>query len=174
MNKLIKIKKFNLSTLELDSIPAPRIKPIESLKDNLNDKGWRLPRNIDQKLTDSLPNHPAYTRLIDSINPILAEGYVILVVSQDRGYCNSGRKIITIPTWVIKKNNLQEITWYISHELAHAYDKCLHLHGKEFMNWLIKICPSDSIHFELGYKPRNAKAAGIGQSKVDMFKLLEL
>lgn len=89
------------------------------------------------------------------------EGWRFYVVNQTRGRCYAdAKKVITIPTWVYRKSQ-KKIIWYISHELAHAYDECKHSHGPEFMEWLKKICPSDCIHYELEYKPRNAASAGI-------------
>lgn len=102
---------------------------------------------------------------------ILSEGWKIYTVDQSRGRCYGGDKVITIPVWAIRKS-LDYRTWYIAHELAHAYDKCIHGHGPEFMEWLKKICPANSIHRELGYKPRNARAAGIKKpGEIDPFDL---
>lgn len=86
-------------------------------------------------------------------------------VSQTRGYCLYRERVITIPTWVININKTPDITkkiWYIAHEIAHALTSPKHKpHGPEFMENLKLVCPPDCIHHELGYKPRNAKAAGI-------------
>lgn len=92
---------------------------------------------------------------------LLKDGWRIYCVSQSRGRCYGRERVITIPLWATKRDRTF-ITWYISHELAHAYDRCLHNHGPQFMEWLKQICPADSIQHELGYKPRNARAAGIG------------
>lgn len=93
---------------------------------------------------------------------LLAQGWKFYTVKQSRGRCYGGwRKVITIPTWVIDRQDLSYRIWYICHEMAHAYDNCKHNHGPEFMEWLKKLCPEEHIIHELGYKPRNAKAAGI-------------
>ena len=93
---------------------------------------------------------------------LLEKGWRIYAVNQTRGRCYGGwKKVITIPVWAIKDKRPNYKTWYISHELAHAFDNCQHNHGPEFMEWLKAICPTDCIHYELGYKPRNASAAGI-------------
>lgn len=90
------------------------------------------------------------------------QGWRFYTVRQRNGKCYRGwRKVITIPVWVIDKKPLGYKIWYICHEMAHAYDNCLHNHGPEFMEWLKRLCPTEHIHYELGYKPRNAKAAGI-------------
>jgi hypothetical protein len=91
----------------------------------------------------------------------LAEGWKIFTVKQERGKCYYQSKVITIPTWVIDHRSVEEKTWYISHEIAHKHAGWHAKHGPEFMEWLKRICPSESIHFELGYKPRNAASAGI-------------
>ena len=95
-------------------------------------------------------------------------------VSQSRGTCYADHKVITIPVWVIDRRDLGEKIWYISHEIAHAYDGCIHEHGPEFMEWLKRICPQEYWHYELGYKPRNAKAAGIRNPAEVEFKLVDL
>jgi predicted metal-dependent hydrolase len=91
------------------------------------------------------------------------ENYRIYAVNQRRGRCYYNVKVITIPTWVITSahTNSGKKTWYIAHELAHAYDLTRSNHGAGFMEALKDICPKDAIHWELGYKPRNAAAAGI-------------
>lgn len=95
----------------------------------------------------------------------LASGWKIFTVKQARGRCYYRSKIITIPTWVIDRENhlsrVGEKEWYISHELAHSWAGWQAKHGPEFMEALKVICPATSIHWELGYKPRNAASAGI-------------
>lgn len=90
----------------------------------------------------------------------------IYAVNQDRGRCYYRAKVITIPVWVIKIGGT-ELCWYFCHEMAHAYNfmagTCDN-HGPNFMAWLIRICPENAIEHELGYKPRNAAAAGIGKT----------
>lgn len=95
-------------------------------------------------------------------------GWKFHAVDQTRGYCDYKYKIITIPTWVILKRSVQEKTWYIAHELAHAFDVKRSHHGDSFMQMLVRICPADCIHYELGYKPRNAARNGIVQPLLDL------
>ena len=122
----------------------------------------KKPKNIDlhynKKLFSSAPESvKRYARtLID-------QGWVFYTVSQDRGYCSFHSKTITIPVWAFSTLKRPEgfLTWYICHEMAHAYDECKHAHGAEFMQWLIKICPPAYLFHELEYKPKNAKASGI-------------
>jgi hypothetical protein len=43
------------------------------------------------------------------------------------------------------------------------------------MEWLKRICPAESLHFELEYKPRNAMAAGIRKpGDIDSLDLFDL
>ena len=122
----------------------------------------KKPRNIDIQGTREL-----FLKQPESVKEwargLVADDWRFYLVHQQRGYCDMPSRIITIPAWAT--NELKEgkgfLTWYICHEMAHAYDKCRHGHRKEFMQWLIKICPSNCIQHEMGYKPRNAKAAGI-------------
>lgn len=97
---------------------------------------------------------------------LIKDGWKIYAVAQDRGRCYYRSKVITIPVWVINIGGTK-LCWYFSHEMAHAYNfragTCDH-HGPNFMEWLKKICPENAIHHELGYKPRNATAAGIGKT----------
>ena len=97
-------------------------------------------------------------------------GWRIYAVNQSRGRCYGGsQKVITLPVWAIVRGRKDPgfKTWYIAHECAHAMDNCKHSHGPEFMSWLKQICPDDCIHHEIGYKPRNAFAAGIKEKLID-------
>lgn len=92
------------------------------------------------------------------------EGWRYFVVEQNRGRCYHLHRVITIPLWVIRSTKPGKKIWYVSHELAHTYtygDK----HGQRFMAKLREICPEDAQHWEIGYKPRAAIAAGISFSK---------
>lgn len=95
--------------------------------------------------------------------------YRIYVVAQVRGACYTNHRVITIPKWVCTVKLQNKRQWYVAHEIAHAYAHNIHgnkiaSHGSEFMQQLKRICPTEYLHFETGYKPRNAKQAGISQS----------
>lgn len=88
-----------------------------------------------------------------------------------RGFCKPESKVITIPLWTTGEspnhgtpNDLwgKSMVWvyYIAHELAHAVADTVK-HGPEFYEAFRRLCPEELQHYELGYKPRNAKAAGI-------------
>lgn len=88
----------------------------------------------------------------------------IFTVNQSRGRCYYNTRIITIPAWAMDKEqtNPGYVTWYTAHEMSHCYEP-KDGHGDRFMGKLIEICPENCIHYELGYKPRNAARNGIGQ-----------
>lgn len=105
---------------------------------------------------------------------LLSRDWKIYAVNQRRGRCYYRGKagVITIPVWAID-HALDYKVWYICHEMSHALDTSRSHHGPEFMRILQDICPKESVHFELGYKPRNAAAAGIKQPGfIDTFDLL--
>lgn len=91
---------------------------------------------------------------------LLREQWTFFLVAQRRGRCYYGERKITIPQWAYKKGG-EYRTYYIAHEMAHAYDKARSGHGMEFMVCFKRICPPELWHHELDYKPRNATAAGI-------------
>lgn len=127
-----------------------------------------MPDSIERDLTinmfEGIPESvKAYARTARD------SGWRFYVVDQSKGRCYGGEKVITIPKWVILWHithpndiNKTKKTWYISHELAHAFEGCRDNHGDRFMSWLKQICPENCIHWELGYKPRNATRNGIG------------
>lgn len=124
------------------------------------------PKNIDTELAKQL-----FTNCAESVKTLgkklLASGWRIYVVTSRRGMCYTTHRVITIPAWAVKRE-LAYKQWYICHEMAHALVGAIHQHNHVFMEKLIEICPKESIHYELGYKPRNASAAGI-QLPTDQF-----
>lgn len=94
-------------------------------------------------------------------------GWKFYVVAQSRGRCYYHDKVITIPTFAARAEPDYKV-WYIAHEMAHAYAGHQAAHGPIFMMWLKIICPASSAHYELGYKPGNAAAAGISKTGVDL------
>jgi hypothetical protein len=133
-------------------------------KNNMETK----PRKIDWNLTRTMVE-PMMYELIENadfeIKPI-----AIYCVNQKCGWYHHRKKYITVPSWIINRpmgNGF--LKYYVAHELAHAvtyaqypeYGTLCTGHGPLFMENFKKICPKEFQHFELGYKPRNAKAAGI-------------
>lgn len=94
-----------------------------------------------------------------------SKGWKFYVVDQQRGRCYYYDKVITIPKWALYSTDDGYATYYLSHEMAHCYtigDE----HGLRFMNKFKEICPAEFHHYELGYKPRNASAAGISRKQI--------
>lgn len=107
----------------------------------------------------------------DFDNRIFA-GYKLYCCDTKRGWCYYNTKHITIPLWAVYARRGGYLTYYIAHELSHAIasnkfgdDYGLSYvykpHGPEFMEIFMKVCPKSYQHYEIDYKPRNAKAAGI-------------
>jgi len=123
----------------------------------------------------------------DEAQPILDDAVVRLGLSKQlhnwkirlskggRGYCHTNTKLITIPAfafdvtlleaWLEKRGfapslAVRYLDYYVCHEAAHAIANT-HTHSANFMRALLKICPPEIVQLELGYKPRNASAAGI-------------
>ncbi len=117
------------------------------------------PKNISNywtlRLFDKLPEEQL------AVANILKEtGWKFYCVEQTRGYCLESAKTITIPRWVMFESD-GNIIQYICHEMAHALAPASEMHGPKFMEILMKICPAKYLHYELEYKPREARKAGI-------------
>ena len=129
---------------------------------------FKLPANIDHALTAEL-------LFLDF--PPMAEAcereWSFYVVAQSRGRCYYHIKTITVPVWAFSRNKTEAgyLLWYLAHEIAHSIAGPFAKHGPAFMLTLKRICPAHCIHYELGYKPRNAAAAGIAQPMIIPFDL---
>ena len=101
------------------------------------------------------------TSVHKKMQELSAKGWTFWAVDQSRGRCYYGSKIITIPVWVFKRTT-GKLVWYICHEMAHAITPLMYeSHGTEFMRNLARICPSEYIHYEAEYKPRNLIRSGV-------------
>lgn len=97
------------------------------------------------------------------------KGWRFYACDQKSGWCiDGGHKIIVIPTYVIipthqwyRAHKIGYKTYYIAHEMAHAFVGTHNGHNQIFMECFKKICPLEFQHWELEYKPREAKKAGI-------------
>jgi hypothetical protein len=127
------------------------------------------PNSVNRELMKTL-----FTGVDDSVKEkgkeLIALSWRFYVVEQTRGRCYYKQKVITIPSWVQLKKDVDYKIWYICHEMAHAYNyinnpKTHDNHGPLFMDWLIRLCPERCIENELEYKPRHAASAGIGVKK---------
>lgn len=122
-------------------------------------------KNIDAALTFILNENIsaiASESLAQHIELAVKDGWLFFAVNSRRGFCTYTLKTVTIPVWAINKGK-DHATWYIAHELAHIYAGYKAHHGPQFQAQLARICPIECQHFEYGYKPRNAKAAGLMQ-----------
>jgi len=65
----------------------------------------------------------------------------------------------------IHHNDPDHATYYLAHELAHAWAYVkggkVNLHGDDFYKEFKRLCPPKLWHYELQYKTRDAKRAGI-------------
>lgn len=99
------------------------------------------------------------------------ENWKIYCVDQRRGGCYETEGFVTTPLWAIQRpRGPGYLKWYVSHELAHLFNYHYATgknHDSGFMSWLKKICPVEFLHFETGYKPPLAAAAGISSKRQD-------
>lgn len=121
---------------------------------------------------------------------LLSHDWKIKVAKQNNGWCLVRERMIVLPEWLWVPWSKEAArlgaqpgykVWYIAHELAHAFDfkvngwnKDRGPHDEFFMAQLKRICPENVIHYELEYKPRLAKAAGISNPKDKQNQLPEL
>ena len=135
----------------------------------------RLPNKVIHSRTKMLEEKR--DELLQGLDvPAEVADFKVYMVSASAGRCDFRAKNITVPRWawsdlktvkkVYKKFCVDEYLqdcwiYYLAHELAHACAGKDVTHGPEFMRWFIKICPPELQFFELGYKPKNAAAAGI-------------
>lgn len=137
------------------------------------------PKNIIQ--ASSLIPEACDSHMLSYYHELRSMGHRFYVVEARCGRFYGGDRVITIPLWIWDERMDTVIVraigkapttilrkayrhWYISHEMAHAYDfieRGETDHGYHFMEQLKAICPSDAVHFELDYKPKNAMNAGI-------------
>src|SRR5690606_37765030 len=79
-------------------------------------------------------------------------------------YNRNGERLITIAKDMLRSPRPGYGTYVVAHELAHHYANFKHKvngHGEMFMYWLKQLCPPELVHYELEYKPKFARAAGI-------------
>lgn len=96
----------------------------------------------------------------------------IWLCSSKRGWCkypsdNSAPCAIVIPLFAVDRG-WDYLNYYIAHELAHAWifseeglSNGVDYHGPKFMEKFKMLCHEEFWHYELAYKPKLAKAAGI-------------
>jgi len=94
---------------------------------------------------------------------IVHPDYTVWVVNQCRGICHYDKRYISIPLWAVIKGK-EFRTYYFCHEAAHSW-RLRGNHDREFMLKFMELCPKNCQHFELNYKPQQAKAAGISEKE---------
>lgn len=133
---------------------------------------YRKPRNIDEVLSGQLQS-----RVITADIPV-PPGVTIYVTDSSNGRYRRSIKTVTVPVWAYnhthKKTDYdaEYAIYYVAHELAHAW---VHAeeedddspHGARFYKWFKKLCPPHLWHYEIEYKPRDAKRAGISPNVND-------
>lgn len=119
-----------------------------------------------EKWDDKLRGRADY--YLDKIDLSLDKlGYKIYCADYCGGYCDYDKKVLVIPAWVFDHDDSRYWIYYLTHELAHAVNchynnpDIVSAHGKHFMEFFKLLCPERQQKYELQYKPRNAKAAGI-------------
>ena len=120
-------------------------------------------RKINESKTFYLNETTNYydPRIKQYVNELQNTGWQFYVANHTHGYCNATTKQIVIPAWCLFIHGKGYATWYIAHEMAHAYDMCKSHHGAPFMKQLMRICPKEYQIHEYGYKPELAMAAGL-------------
>lgn len=136
---------------------------------DLEDTAYFTPHNIVwDRMKELFIGAPESIK--ETARTLLSQGWKIYLVSQKRGRCYYMSKTITIPLWCLDSSKPGYKIWYIAHEFAHTFARG-HNHDAKFMQELIRICPPEYVHYELGYKPRNAAAAGIEMPLDDLLGL---
>ena len=138
----------------------------------------RKPRKIDRTYTEAI--QADVQGLLDRAGMFLPTGWRIYITDCNRGCCCHRPRYVRIPRWVIDINNGDAPSlfingrwhnaktsmpgyyiYYLAHELAHVMVGPGINHGPKYMEMFKRICPPELWHYELGYKPRLAKKAGI-------------
>ena len=109
---------------------------------------------------ESLPSSLSFH--IKALNSI---GWQFLAVNAKRGYCSYKEKVITIPAHAFSHRDKQYLTYYIAHEVAHAVTR--QPHNEKFARFLKPLLTAEQYKYELAYKPRAAKAAGMAYNPLD-------
>src|SRR4051794_12961904 len=131
-------------------------------------KQRRNPHRIDAHYTK-------IAREMYEVFPLLSPGtpanVTVFAVDQRRGRAYYSKRVVTLPLWVFKNPRGEGFAlYYLAHELAHIADfdagNRNGNHGPTFMAHFMRLCPVEFQHFEIGYKPRNAVAAGIRRKRV--------
>lgn len=129
----------------------------------------RKPRNIDYDQSARLQSKCIANDIT------LPPGWELYVTKSNRGQARSNSQTCTVPLWATVKDFAGKVApdfelYYAAHEAAHAWN--YHNgdrpdHGPKFYKEFKRLCPANLWHYELSYKKRNAKAAGISANAND-------
>ena len=132
----------------------------------------RRPHRVDAKLTMELRD---MYKLLPALVNNVPKDVTCWVVQQRCGKAYYAKRMITLPIWVFTNPRGKGFAlYYLAHELAHIANFDAGTwdprkpHGPAFMEEFKKLCPVKYQHFETGYKPRNAMAAGISRKRVTL------
>jgi len=132
----------------------------------------RRPSQVDWSYTGQLRD---MYKLFPALVKGVPENVVCYVVNQRCGKAYYAKRVITLPIWVFTNPRGEGFAlYYLAHELAHIANfdagtwNSRKPHGPAFMEEFKKLCPVKYQHFETGYKPRNAAAAGISRKRVTL------
>lgn len=123
-------------------------------------KKFRTPVRVDAQLTEALRNNL-------KMEGILMPGqWQIFVTNTKRGRCAYQSETLTVPVWTFEQRGYEYALYYACHEIAHVLAPATKgdVHGPKFMAAFKSICPQELWHYEAGYKPRLAAAAGIAKN----------
>lgn len=124
----------------------------------------RKPRNIDYAQSARLQS-----RLIE-MGISWPTGWEVYVVDANRGHARASSKTCTVPKWATIKDVKGKVSndyevYYAAHEIAHAWNLQVYGnvvdHNDTFYEFFKKHCPPNLWHYELNYKTREPKKAGI-------------
>lgn len=136
------------------------VKPKSTQRKQLNASKEIMKTTIRKVVSSFDPKMIPNPQLREIGYDLLLEDWTILITEQTCGWCSSGQRVVTFPTFIFKRS-LEYQAWYFAHEFSHALVGVNYKHGPVFMAKLIEICPKESLWHETGYKARNAIAAGI-------------
>ena len=130
----------------------------------------RKPRNIDEVLSGQLQSR------VSVLNMPVPPGVTIYVTDSHCGRYRVNAQTVTVPVWAYNATPAKThgdpnyAIYYVAHELAHAWadhdGNDPNDHNDDFYEWFKKLCPPELWHYELEYKTRGARRAGITDSPI--------
>lgn len=125
---------------------------------NKHYRGPRRPNKVNAELTKKLRD------IVEKHLIATVPDWTIWATDTVRGRCSYTRQTVTVPKWAFNHQDGEAyVVYYICHEIAHILTPITKgdIHGAKFQAHFKMICPQEYWHYELNYKPRLARAAGI-------------